>query len=220
MGRSKFFYGCLLTVFLEGLLSVYVVGHNNVFNFIRANYLCEITHSYIGLNEIWSMSNFRGMLSSLPFVVPNANKIAAITYILCCIFAVWLWIKIYPALQKISGQAFELIASISTIILIYFSMHGYLYDYLLMIIPALWLYIWSTTNDTKYTMQQSIFRLFLAVLLFTLPFIFWTNNDLMLTETTRVGCALRFFFGNLTLLFCAIAALIIEFRQGKRKALT
>jgi len=219
LGRSKFFYGCFLSVIFEGLLSTYIVGYNNVLNFIETNYLSEITHSYVGLNEICSMANFRAMLHSLPGDISHASTISALVYILCCIASIWLWVKLYPALQKVSGQAFELIASVSTIALVYFSMHGYLYDYLLMIVPALWLYIWSTTDDNRYTTWQSIIRLLIALLTFALPFLILTNVDLMHAESTDVGYELRFFFGTIIFLFFAIAAIFIEFKQDKRKAL-
>lgn len=219
LGRSKFFYGCILSVILEALLSTYIVGCNNMLNFIQTNYLAEITHSYVGLNEIYSMSNFRALLYSLPVGVSHASTIAALTYILCCIISVWLWVKLYPALQKISGLAFELIASVSTILLVYFSMHGYLYDYLLLIIPALWLYIWSTSDDNHCTMQQSIIRFLIALVTFVLPFLLWTNIDLMRSEAPGAVFELRLFLGIIVFLFCAIMALIIEFKQDKYKAL-
>ncbi len=104
VGRSKFFYGCLLMIVLEGVMSVFLVGPNNIFNFIKANYLCEITHSYIGLNETWAMSNFRALLYNLPFNVSLANIIAAIAYIFCCVLSVWLWIKIYQLCKKLADK--------------------------------------------------------------------------------------------------------------------
>jgi hypothetical protein len=214
IGRSRFFYGTLITLIVESILSAYLVGYNNVLNFIRANYLCEIVHCYVGLNETWSMSTFRALLSSWPYHIDNANIIAAAIYLFCCVISAGLWIILYPALKKYSDQALELLASISTIILVYFSMHGYLYDYLLMIFPALWLYMWSTSNDSRYTKRQSIIRLLTSLISFTLLFLLFTNYDLSRSENTNVGFLLRYFFGTIIFLFCAISAVVIEFKQG------
>ncbi len=124
--------------------------------------------------------------------------------------------KNISALQKISGQAFELIASLSTILFIYFSLHGYLYDFLLLAFPALWLYIWSTTDDASYTTRQALIRFFIASIILTLPFVFWTNSDLTATENTYMAYQLRFFLGFIILLLSAMAAVIIEFKQSKK----
>jgi hypothetical protein len=217
LGRSKFFYGCILMTILEAFLSTYLVGYNNVLNFLKINYLSEITHAYVGLNETFSMSNFRALLLSLPGTIHYANTIATLTYILSIIASVWIWIKIYPSLQKISGYAFELVASLSTIALFYFSLHAYLYDYLLLIIPGLWLYIWNTSADSHYTTRQSLIRFFIALVIFMLPFLLWTNIDLTRNEANGMWCELRLFFCIIIFLFCAIMALAIEFKQNNLK---
>ncbi len=214
LGKRNFVYGCILAVTLEILLSAYIVGYDNLFNFIKANYLCEIKHSYVGLNHTWFMTNFRSLLCSLNCNMPGVNVISALAYVSSGIASGWVWLKLYPALQKVSGQAFELAASLSTIMLVYFSMHGYLYDLLLLLIPILWLYIWSTTDDTQYTPRQSVIRLFISLATLLLPLLIRVNLDLLSGETINVSYHWRCFLGIIIFLFCAIAAVIIELKQA------
>lgn len=215
LGRKKFVYGCFLMAVLEVLLSAYVVGYNNIFNFVRANYLCEIAHAYVGLNETWAMFSFRGLLAGLSNNLVNADRIAFIAYALACMGSAVLWIKVYPSLQKKSNQAFALIASLSTCALVYFSLHNYFYDYLLMFIPVIWLYIWSTSNDEAYTVRQSVFRLLISLLTFITPFLFLTGLDLG-DANTNVGYELKLFFGSIVFLICAAEAIIIEYQKGRQ----
>jgi hypothetical protein len=215
LGRTKFFYGFLWSVLIEGLLSIFVVGTDNIFNFVKTNYLCEVTHAYVGLNEIWSMSNFRGLISCLPSAMPNASILAVFCYILCAGMAIILWIKLYPPLKQYSNFAFELIGSITVTLLTYFNLHCYLYDYLLLVFPVLWLYVWSTTESSRYTQRQSFIRFLIAIFCFSLPFLFWTNSEISFTENTTLGYQLRIFSGNMILLFCAIMAVFVEFKQQK-----
>jgi hypothetical protein len=173
----------------------------------------------VGLNEVYSMVNFRGLLASLPLNANLASKMAAVVYLLACLISIFLWLKIYPPLKETSEWAFELIASISTAALVVFSLHGYEYDYLLMVIPCLWLYIWSTTDDTKFNRRQNIIRLFITLVSFSLPFLFWTNLQLANAENTNVGYQIRIFTAVMILLGCAIAATIMEFKKSNYSAI-
>jgi hypothetical protein len=220
VGREKFSRGFFLMVGIEALLSVFVVGHYNMFNFIRANYMSEVTHSFSDMNDVWYYLVFSGMLYCLPWFISNADKIGEIAYGLVILFSLILWLKAYPALQKVSNHAVELMGALTTIPMIMFSLHGYLYDYVIYIIPCLWLYIWSTTNEANYSRAQSIIRFIISVIIFYVPFFFWDNLVLQLApESTITLSQIRIFSLGLVLTTLALIAIFIEFRKHPRETL-
>lgn len=170
VGKSKFFRGFLIMLFIETLLSILVVGYDNVPNFLKTNYMSEIAHSFSDMNEGWDYLTFVGMLQYFPWFTSNATKIGALAFVLVFLAALGLWLKVYPALQKISDCSIELIGSITTIALLIFSLHGYWYDYVLYIIPCLWLYLWSTSAEASYSLKQSIIRFMISIVVFYVPF--------------------------------------------------
>jgi hypothetical protein len=218
VGRSKFFRGFLLMFIAEALLSVFIAGYYNVFNFIRANYMSEIAHSFGDMNDIWYYRVFAGMLQSLPWFVSSADKLGGLAYNIVILLSLGLWLKLYPVLRKISGQSIELIGALTTVTLLIFSLHGYLYDYVLYIIPCLWLYIWSTTDDASYNKAQAIIRLIISVVVFYVPFFFWENFFLQIHgESTITASQVRVFAFGIVLASCAAAAIFIEFEKNRNK---
>lgn len=220
LGRKNFLQGLFAMIFFEAIACFFIVGPENMLNFITANYSSEITRTYVGLNETWAMNNFKAFLYSLPQGYSRANIVSLTAYLLCCLASIWLWLKVYPLLQKVSQQAFELIAAFTTILLVYFSLHGYLYDLLLLIIPGFWLYTWSIQNGSVSTIKESLFKLALSLFIFSIPFLFWTNNDLALVEDTYLFYQLRLFAGVCIFTAAAYAALNIEFKHPSKQIST
>lgn len=175
LGRAKFLYGFLAMAVLEGLLSTIVVGPNNLFNFFRTNYLCEIAHVYSGHNNPQNMSNIRGVLSML---FPNSAAVTPAVfalYFLACALTILLWVKVYPALQARGDRAFYLATAVSLSLLLVFCPHTYSYDYILMIIPCTWLYAWCLADEGDARDNQSaeakIFHWVTRSIIISAPFV-------------------------------------------------
>lgn len=218
VGKKDFLRGFLLMVGIEALLSVIIVGYDNISHFIRIIYVAEITHSISDLDDIWYYFTLTGLAECLPWFISSAVKIGQSVYVLVCITVLFLWLKVYPALQKTSSQSIELIASITTPALVIFSLHGCWYDYLLFVFPCLWLYLWSTMDDENYTLPQSVMRFIISIIVFLVPFLFWDSLIMKFAENTLTNYQLRYFLISMLLLICAITALLLEFRRYQNKA--
>ncbi len=216
VGKRAFLRGFLLMISIEILLSIFVVGFDNIWRFIRVIYVAEITHSISDLDDLWYSFTFTGMLDCLPWFISSAAKIGQVTYVIICISILALWAKTYPALRKVSNQSIELMASLTTIPLVVFSLHGCFYDYLLFIFPCLWLYIWSTTDDADYTLLQSVIRLILSLVTCLVPFLYWDSLVMQFGEHTITAYQLRYFLMAMVLLACAAIALLLEFRKPSK----
>ncbi len=215
-GKKDFLRGFLLMTVMQFLLSVPVVGYYNITNFIRTNYMSEIAHTYGDMNDVWWYQTFRGMLKCLPWFISSADAIGWATYLLVIAFAVILWLKVFPLLQKKSGCAIQLLGSVSMIALIVFSPHGYWYDQILYMLPCLWLYIWSTTDEFKYTLAQSIIRLIISITVLYVPLFQWENVlRRVVFDTTIMWDQIRLFSMGLVLLGCAITAVVLEFKTQR-----
>ncbi len=217
MGKKDFLKGVLLMAAFEAMLSVVVIGNSNVLNFLRINYMAEVLHSFSDGNDVWLYVTFRGMLQCLPWFISTADKIAGAAYILVFLALCVLWLKVFPPFQKISSQSVQLTASLSSIALIIFSLHGYWFDSAFYIIPCLWLYIWSTSDNEDYTMRQAIVRFIISLIVFYVPFFFWDNLVWSsVADNTVTWYQINIFCLGMLLLCCAVIALILEFRKCLR----
>ncbi len=219
VGKKDFLRGFLITLGVELLLAIIAVGFDNIWHFIRIIYVAEITHSIKDLDDIWYYFTFTGMLECLPWFISSAAKIGQVVFVFICLIVLGAWLKIYPTLHKISNQSMQLIASITTIAFVTFNVHGCWYDYLLFIFPCFWLYIWSTTNESEYSGRQSIIRLIISLIVFTLPFLFWDNLAMKASENTITGYQLRYFLISMLLLSSGMIALLLEFKRYRNKPL-
>lgn len=176
LGRKKFIAAVTLMAVIEGLLAPLIVGPNNVFNCIRETYLCEIAHTYTGLNDIWTMANFRSVMMILnPFNHTAITAIAFGTYFICCLGVLILWFKYYQNLCNKTDKAFELCASVTVIALLLFCPHVYTYDYVYLIIPCIWLFSWSLGAKGKPLAEKSLRYAVRFAVIFT-PFFSWSFN--------------------------------------------
>lgn len=216
LGRKHFLRGVLLMGVIEIIVSALTVGWTSTPNFIRTNYMAEFTHSFSDMNDIWLYLNFMGLLQCLPWFISNAAGIGAIAYILVVLSVLALWLKVFPLLQRTSNQAFQIIASITTVAMIMFALHGYWYDPIFYIIPCVWLCIWSTSNDHEYGITQSVIRLIIFVIILYVPLFFWSNVIAQFTrDTTVMWCQIRVFICELALLSSGVAALIIDLNKSR-----
>lgn len=219
VGKKDFLRGFLLMAIIQALVSLLVVGASSMPSFIRINYMAEILNSFHDGNDSWYYVTFVGMVKCLPWFISNAHKIGVTAYILVFLMTLGLWLKVFPVLRAISNQAIQLTASISTTALLIFSLHGYWYDLALFIMPCLWLYIWCTSDDEKYTLKQSAIRLLICAIVLYLPFFFWDNLAAQLiSENTIVWYQIRIFACEIVLFSCAIAALVLEFNKCRHQA--
>lgn len=219
VGKKDFLCGLGFMTGIQIILSAFLVGIDNVLHFIRSIYLVEITHAIRDVDEPWYYFTFTGVLAGMPWFISNAVKIGQLSFALMCIIISGLWFKIYPILQKISNQSIELLASITVIAVVVFNLHGLWYDYLLLIFPCFWIYIWSTTADTGYTTPQALMRLAISVICFWIPFSFWDSLVMKFSESTIAWYQMRYFLTSMLLLACALTALYLEFKKRQNKVL-
>lgn len=213
-GKKKFGQGLFIMICAEALLSFLIVGQENILNFIKINYLTEVTHS-INDSDPWLSYNFTGAMHCLPWFISTARQIGQVAYVNIAIILLWLWSMIYPRLKALTNQAIELVASLSITLLVPFSLHGCWYDYLLFVFPCLWLYIWSTTNEAPYSFRQSVARFIISVVVVLVPFLFWDSLVMRFSENTITFYQLRYLLISFLLIICAITALYLEFKTKK-----
>jgi hypothetical protein len=216
LGKIRFVYGLMLMIVFQVLISLYAVGYHNVLHFIRNNYLCEILRIYGDMNESWFYHNFLGLCSSLSTNISQCSKVSSLMYLLACLFTLALWIKVYPALGKVSDHALELIASVSVPLFIVFNLHSYWYDYLFLIFPSLWLYIWGSSNKVEYPFKQSVARLIISCMAFAVPFSFWTINNICRAEITITNYHLGICALGIILSITALVAVFLEFNKTSK----
>lgn len=143
LGKMRFLKAFIIAVIGAATVSGFVVGWQNLLNFVRANYLAEVTRTYTGLNDVYIMANLRGTIA----LITANNKIASLAGFAGeaggCLAVTLMWLKLYPLLKKRSNYAFELCASITVLTLLFLAIHAFVYDYVLMIMPCIWLYTWA-----------------------------------------------------------------------------
>ena len=145
--RGKFRYAIGLAVAAVMLLGLGVlsVGIDNTLaypNSLHESENYEVHEKYV------LGSNFRAAIGMLPFVTPdNATPIAIAAFALAAFGVLVLWLKIYPRLQEASKPAFEICASVTTLLIVMFSIHANMYDYLSVAIAFIWLWHWTSTDS-------------------------------------------------------------------------
>jgi hypothetical protein len=142
-------------------------------------------------------SNFRAAIGLLPFVTPdNATPIAIATFALATIATLYLWLKVFPRLE--TKPAFEICASITTLLLVMFSIHANMYDYLSTAIGFVWLWHW-TSIDPFFT-ENARLKWLLRGTILAFPVI--TQPFVTLRILDDHGWSMGFFAG-LAVLICA-----------------
>lgn len=203
-GGVRFLCGFLAMAAFEGALTTVVVGPQSVLNFLRTNYLCEIAHVYSGLNDVPTMMNIRGILAVL---FPNSPLVTVVSFTLygvACLLLAYLWIKA-RALSTSKNMAFQLLVCFSVSLLLAFSLHAYLYDYVLLIISCTWLYAWSTTSDCADESKLKIVARYAVICTVLIPLIYSAPLDF----STRVMLQ-KSSFAIYSLFLAAIAALALR----------
>jgi len=175
VGRLKFLAGLVISGIFQAIIALVAVGFGNVLNFLRINYLCELTHEYFAHNEPWEMRSFRALLNVL---LPDGpvTQIALAAYVLVVIGLVLVWTLIYPKLKLQEPCSFQLLTAISIILLLVFGLHAFDYDYIFMMIPCVCLYSYAVGSVERETTRV---RALIRVLVIFYPLMEITIGPIM-----------------------------------------
>lgn len=209
-GRTRFIVSFTIVVLLAAIASTLFVGWENVLSYIRTLYLNEVTRDYTGFNDLFMMSNLRGALAVLTGNNSLASAASVIVSVFSCVTIAFLWFSLGKD-RRNESMRFELLASITIIVLLLTSIHCYVYDYILIAVPCVWLYQWCRRQGSGFTKVAIQITILLAS-----PFLwwacagnlpFWMHVYLNLLKAQIVAMAVG---------ACAIAAYIRE-NQAKVK---
>ncbi len=220
VGRTRFAAGFALSVFIQAVVASFVVGSANMLNFIHINYLCELSHEYYAHNEPWDMHNFRCLLNCANPHGP-VTQIAIGVYVAVVAFVCFAWLVVYPRLKDKCHSSFYLLASISTMLVLFFGLHAFDYDYLFMLIPCAFLYIYACADQSA---SPPILRSLLRIACALYPLTEVIVAPLWTCFCPRFGLAFRQqatdAFCLAPLLVLAMLALLLELKGTQSRLLT
>ncbi len=171
LGRWRYLAGAAIAGLLVCLLSVLVVGADNVVDWVRVLLHAETTQKFSGV-EPEMMQNIRGMIVAITNNTDTSfGRITAGLAFIASVFAVgFMWFKSYPNLEKRTAWAFEICAALSTLSMIIFSVHTHTQDYVCMAIAGIFLYS-SCLEPGETVMDIRKQRLRNVLLIY--PFLSW-----------------------------------------------
>jgi hypothetical protein len=140
LGKLKYLRGTLLAGLILLALSVLSTGWTNVLAFPASILSAEVVGERLGAGDMATFRGFLQVLAGKPREIPLIA--GAIAYPLSLSLIVYLWIKLRPRWSRKTGHSFEICASLSTLLALMFTIHGWVYDYVAAILPCLWLWSW------------------------------------------------------------------------------
>lgn len=148
-GGLRYLGGAVLAGLIVLGLTTLTVGWANVFEWPRILLHAEGTSAYVGV-EAQAMQNLRGMIAAVNhFTDTSFGRTAA--SVMCVVSAftlVWCWKVPFKKLQERSSYGFEISAGISTTVMLLFSIHTHLQDYILYLLACLWFYEAADKDQT------------------------------------------------------------------------
>lgn len=138
-GRLHFLAGAAVAALFLVLLSVGVLGVDNVIGYPRVLLSGETGSNVSGVNAE-AMQNIRGLLTLLMVPAAVVSKVALLAFLLSLLLVAWLWLKVYPR-QEHSPRRFQLFAALSLLIALAASPHTHSQDYMLASIATIWIWI-------------------------------------------------------------------------------
>jgi hypothetical protein len=124
----------------------FVVGRHNIIQYPQSLIAGEVGHAVSGVS-VFEMQNLRGELNLLMRGdAPEINIIVAAGGALTIAWFVFAWTWVYKRFRQNDGKAFEVLAAVSTLLMLMFSPHTHTQDYMLAIIPYCWLWSWANAN--------------------------------------------------------------------------
>jgi hypothetical protein len=164
LGRLRYLYGCAAGMTCALVICIYQLGLDNVLRFPGA-ISREPTGTISGV-QVWFMQTLRGQLYLLRGRAPEDMVSTIVTvggFILANCFIGYLW---WHA-RRDDREQLRLIASLTTLLMLVVSLHTHFYDYVLIAIPAVWL--WGMLR----TQQSTSLSYVLACLLALFPLFSW-----------------------------------------------
>jgi hypothetical protein len=138
-GRFKFVATLMVVTLALVALAIATVGMDNVMDFPQALLSGERSTQLSGVSAD-KMQNLRGELVLLFGSDGSIAHIGSLIGLILSIVAVLImWMK--PAINDDNSHSFRLKASITTLLLLAFSPHTHKHDYVIAVVPAVW--IWS-----------------------------------------------------------------------------
>ena len=156
------------------LLSIFTVGIENTMRFPQALLSGESGKGVSGV-AAEQMQNLRGMLTlSLGPDNPMVPIISIAFFALALIALFWMWWRVHKE-DMTSGPAasrFRILASISTLLMLISSFHSHIQDYLLLVLPCIWLWFEIQKRQGDQVNGKEKFRL-LRSLIILFPLLGW-----------------------------------------------
>jgi hypothetical protein len=162
LGRAKFLLGMMIALGLLSLISVIFIGDNSFQLYLNA-LLCYENDPSLADYAVNAMHNIRGLFFGQ--CGPNTSKIiATISLILSLVSIACLWLFID---SKNNPVIMRLLSAITILLMLLTSLHVYVFDYVLMLLPAIWL--WDIYNDMPNNLFNKLNKF--AIVLF--PIVSW-----------------------------------------------
>jgi hypothetical protein len=137
-GRLRFVSGLAVSGALLLALSFFAVGWDNLLRFPAALVGGEMAGTTAGLSPEM-MQNFRGALVLAGFGDTSAVKLLSSAALLVVAGAVlFAWLSFSKRARR--PEEFEVMAGITTLLILIFSLHTHMQDYVLVALPAVWLW--------------------------------------------------------------------------------
>jgi hypothetical protein len=150
LGKLRYLLGCSLGFIVIFTLCVMQLGWANVMNFPQALRM-ETSSSIVGV-QAWAMQNFRGQLFMLRGRIPEDLLSHILVLVFFAVIVVTVGIMWWRGRNK-SESDLRIYASITTILMLLASPHTHAHDYVIAIIPFIWL--WKASKDAYPGWQSS-----------------------------------------------------------------
>ncbi len=158
LGRFRYTCGCLIAACVAVLISILFLGWDNCLEWTRIISHAETTAQYSGV-AAQHQQNLRGILCLL---LGGDTRLTQIIAAAGCLFSAaavgFFWTKPFAHLSKRTSWSFAICATLSTIIMLLFSVHTHTQDYCLLVLPGLWLYLAAAEQDATQDKKHQILR--------------------------------------------------------------
>ncbi len=163
-GRIRYLAGFLAMASAVLFLSIWQLGWHNLLNYPQVLLHAETSKLVAGVDAA-NMQNVRGQLVLLLGSDGAASMGgAAVVFLLALSLNTFMW---WRKGQDISTRTFRLFASLTTLLLLVTSLHSHIQDYILAVIPCMWLWqLLDTVGNTRCTMA-------LRSLILSFPVLSW-----------------------------------------------
>ena len=169
VGRIRYVAGFAIIALVLFLISLIAPGWSSWTQYPGALRYTE-THGSSGVSES-EMQNFRGQLLLWTHNRDVAGKISVAVFIITALGIALLWSRVFPKLNQRDPRAFEFCASLSALAILTTSFHAHVQDYVVALLPCIWLFTWIASQRTGTAAPW--LRLSLTCAIAGFPFLSW-----------------------------------------------